>query len=208
MNPSQIVTDVVRSTIRPYLRELGFTGTGPRFERPVGETVQHIWVQKAKFDGVKGFVYVNGTIDLPELDDLLGRSEPSPEEPRTVISLRSDQVDESVNPEIVVTQTSEPDDVSAAMMRCLEVVLGKMDGITTTEDAVEYLSHRMLAGYQGVFGWYLHHGGLGQARGFVIGLHEYFGEQPRWEIFAGKLDAVAERVAPGTNWRAWLDDAS
>jgi hypothetical protein len=207
MNPSQIVTDVVRSTIRPYLRERGFTGTGPRFERPVGETVQHIWVQKAKFDGVKGFVYVNGTIDLPELDDLLGRPEPSSEEPRTAISLRSNQVDESVSSEIVVTQTSEPDDVLASMTRCLEVVLGKLDEITTTEEAVDYLSHRMLAGYQGVFGWYLHHRRLEQARAFVTGLHDYFGEQPRWKIFASKLDAVAEGVAPGTNWRAWLDHA-
>lgn len=74
MKLSQTVKDLERVTVRPYLRERGFEGTGPRFERTVGETPQRIEVQRAKFDYMKGFVYLNGIISVPVLDQLLGRT--------------------------------------------------------------------------------------------------------------------------------------
>jgi hypothetical protein len=202
MKPSQIVKDVERATVRPYLRERGFEGTGPTFRRTLGETMQVIEVQRAKFDGMKGFVYLNGIINLPAINELLGG--PDSKAFPSAIRLRPKHVDASIDEAITVTQTSNPDDISAAAVRGLDVLLGRMDEITTTAGAVDFLSRKKLTAYEGVFAWYLHHNQLEEARAFVIGLHEYFGAQPRWEIFAARLDDVAARVSPDTPWRTWL----
>ncbi|MCP1430226.1 hypothetical protein J3D45_002724 [Microbacterium foliorum] len=198
MKLSQTVKDLERVTVRPYLRERGFTGTGPRFERTVGETPQRIEVQRAKFDYMKGFVYLNGIISVPVLDQLLGR---------TVgrnITLRPNHVDRNLDEAIIVTHTSDPDDLSAVAVRGLDALVSRMNELTTTADAVDYLSAKKLNDFEGVFGWYLQHDQLDRAQTFVTGLHEYFGAQPRWEKLAGKLDDVAAHVAPDTAWRTWL----
>ncbi|WP_295105719.1 hypothetical protein [uncultured Microbacterium sp.] len=201
MKLSQTVKDLERVTVRPYLRERGFEGTGPRFERTVGETPQRIEVQRAKFDYMKGFVYLNGIISVPVLDQLLGR---------TVgrnITLRPNHVDRNLDEAIIVTHTSDPDDLSAVVVRGLDALVSRMNELTTTADAVDYLSAKKLNDFEGVFGWYLQHDQLDRAQTFVTGLHEYFGAQPRWEKLAGKLDDVAAHVAPDTAWRTWLSNS-
>lgn len=201
MKLSQTVKDLERVTVRPYLRERGFEGTGPRFERTVGETPQRIEVQRAKFDYMKGFVYLNGIISVPVLDQLLGRTT------GRNITLRPNHVDRNLDEAIIVTHTSDPDDLSAVAVRGLDALVSRMNELTTTADAVDYLSAKKLNDFEGVFGWYLQHDQLDRAQTFVTGLHEYFGAQPRWEKLAGKLDDVAAHVAPDTDWRTWLSNS-
>ncbi|AKV86534.1 hypothetical protein AKG07_09735 [Microbacterium sp. CGR1] len=201
MKLSQTVKDLERVTVRPYLRERGFEGTGPRFERTVGETPQRIEVQRAKFDYMKGFVYLNGIISVPVLDQLLGRTV------RRNITLRPNHVDRNLDEAIIVTHTSDPDDLSAVAVRGLDALASRMNELTTTADAVDYLSAKKLNDFEGVFGWYLQHDQLDRAQTFITGLHEYFGAQPRWEKLAGKLDDVAAHVAPDTAWRTWLSNS-
>lgn len=201
MKLSQTVEDLERVTVRPYLRERGFEGTGPRFERTVGETPQRIEVQRAKFDYMKGFVYLNGIISVPVLDQLLGRTT------GRNITLRPNHVDRNLDEAIIVTHTSDPDDLSAVAVRGLDALVSRMNELTTTADAVDYLSAKKLNDFEGVFGWYLQHDQLDRAQTFVTGLHEYFGAQPRWEKLAGKLDDVAVHVAPDTAWRTWLSNS-
>ena len=198
---SQTVKDLERVTVRPYLRERGFEGTGPKFQRTVGQTPQTVEVQRARFDSMKGFVYLNGIISVPALDQLLGR---------TVgrnIFLRPNHVDRNLDEAIIVTHTSDPDDLSALAVRGLDALLSRMNELTRTIDAVDYLSGMKLCDFEGVFGWYLQHDQLDRAQTFVIGLHERFGAQPRWEKLAGKLDDVAAHVAPDTAWRTWLSNS-
>ncbi|MBC6496695.1 hypothetical protein [Microbacterium sp. 4-7] len=201
MKLSQTVKDLEGVTVRPYLRERGFEGTGPRFERTVGETPQRIEVQRAKFDYMKGFVYLNGIISVPVLDQLLGRTT------GRNITLRPNHVDRNLDEAIIVTHTSDPDDLSAVAVRGLDALVSRMNELTTTADAVDYLSAKKLNDFEGVFGWYLQHDQLDRAQTFVTGLHEYFGAQPRWEKLAGKLDDVAAHVAPDTSWRTWLSNS-
>jgi hypothetical protein len=202
VKPSQIVNELVRGTVRPYLRERGFEGTGPKFQRTLGETVQVVEVQRAKFDGMKGLVYLNGIIYLPAINQLLGG--PDSKAFPSVLTLRPNIVDANLDEAITVTQTSDPDDITAAAVRGLEALLGRMNETTTTAEAIDYLSRRKLTAYEGVFAWYLHNNQLEKARTFVTGLHDFFGTQPRWKIFAGKLDDVAARISPDTQLRAWL----
>ena len=205
MSPSDIVSDVERTKLRPYLREQGFQGPGPEYQRSVGETLQIVEVQRAKFGEAQGLMYLNGKILLPMLDQVLGRSVPLDVGGRlSSVFLRPNHVDASLDEAITVTQTSDPDDITAAAVRGLEVLLGGMNEMTTTAYAVDYLSRRKLTDYEGVFGWYLYHDQLEEARAFVTGLHEYFGAQPRWEKLADKLDDVAARISPDTPWRTWL----
>lgn len=138
---------------------------------------------------------------MPVLDQLLGR---------TVgcnVTLRPNHVDQSLDEAIIVTHTSDPDDLSAVAVRGLDALLSRMNELTTTIDAVDYLSAKKLNDFEGVFGWYLQHDQLDRAQTFVTGLHEYFGAQPRWEKLAGKLDDVAAHVAPDTAWRTWLSNS-
>lgn len=201
MKLAQTVKDLERVTVRPYLRERGFTGTGPRFDRTVGETPQRIEVQRAKFDYMKGFVYLNGIISVPAVDQLLER---------TVgrnIFLRPNHVDRNLDEAIIVTHTSDPDDLSALAVRGLDALLSRMNELTTTAGAVDYLSRMKLYDLEGVFGWYLQHDQLDRAQAFVTGLYEHFGAQPRWEKVAGKLDDVAALISPDTDWRTWLSNS-
>ncbi|MES2532137.1 MAG: hypothetical protein V4636_13960, partial [Pseudomonadota bacterium] len=70
--------------------------------------------------------------------------------------------------------------------------------------AIAHLSGHKLAQYERVLGWYLRQNEIDQASRFVKSLHDEFGGESRWEIFARRLDDVARRVRGDVSWRDWI----
>lgn len=205
MRPSDIITSAVRDTVRPYLLEQGFFLEGTKFRRSIGEIVQLVEFQRHGVSGSQGSLYLNGFIFVPAIDDLLGRpASPAAGGPHFALFFRPDQIDRDVESPIRVTQTITPAELAFEAKRGLDLILGRMATITTAADAVDYASRQRLTNYQGVFAWYLHQNQLERARAFVAELHGHYGSQPRWNIFAENLDAVAASTSPSTHWRAWI----
>ena len=205
MHPSEIITAAVRGHVRPFVRERGFRGLGPTFRRTVGETEQMIQVQRSHITSTDGLVYLNGMIYVPALDELLGLpARTASDEWRCHITLRPDSVDEHAESRVLVKPDSGVEDVADSAVRGIEVLLSRLDTVTTATDTVELLSHLKLYQFERVIGWFLRHDQHDRARAFVVDLYDTFGNESRWDALARRIDDAVAHVSPTTPWRSWI----
>ena len=193
MSPANLITAVVRNHLKPVLTTRGFTSSGPTFKRRVGEATQVVNVERSSRNGaLAARFYINGSVYLPALDAVIG--EPvieDPDEPSCHVRLRPNDADPGVRREYDVTLDTDAESLGAEIARDVTALLDMLDGLTTPQAAVAHLAGRKLAQYERVFGWYLSQNELDRARLFLKPLHDKFGGEGRWAIFAGRLDDVA-----------------
>jgi hypothetical protein len=103
-----------------------------------------------------------------------------------------------------VAADADVDTVGAVAARDLVGLLDALDRRATADAVVDELSGHALAQYERVVGWYLSHDRTDDARVVVTGLHERFGDERRWAVFARHLDAVVDRVGGGADWQSWI----
>lgn len=203
MSPSDLITAVVRTHLKPLLTARGFKSSGSTFKRRVGEATQVVNVERSSRNGaLAARFYINGSVYLPALDAVIG--EPlieDPDEPSCHVRLRPNDADPGARREYDVTLDTDAESLGAEIARDVTALLDMLDGLTTPQAAIEHLAGRKLAQYERVFSWYLSQNELDQARHFVKSLFEEFGGQSRWAIFGRRLDDVAGRVRGGLSWR-------
>lgn len=206
MSPAQLITAVVRTHLKPVLTARGFTSSGSTFKRRVGEATQIVNVERSSRNGaLAARFYINGSVYLPAFDAVIG--EPiieDPDEPSCHVRLRPNDADPGACREYDVTLDTDAEALGAEIARDVTALLDMLDDLTTPQGAVAHLARRKLAQYERVFGWYLSRNEIDQASRFVKSLHEEFGGERRWAIFAGRLDGVARRVRGDVSWRAWI----
>lgn len=206
MSPSDLITAVVRTHLKPVLTTRGFTPSGSTFRRRVGEATQVVNVERSQRNGaLAARFYINGSVYLPALDAVIGQPLiEGPDEPSCHVRLRPNDADPGARREYDVTLDTDADTVGAEVARDVTALLDMLDGLTTPHAAVAHLAGHRLAQYERVFGWYLSQGELDRARLFVKSLHAEFGGERRWAIFAERLDTVARRVRGDVSWREWI----
>ena len=206
MSPANLITAVVRNHLKPVLTARGFTSSGSTFKRRVGEATQVVNVERSSRNGaLAARFYLNGSVYLPALDAVIG--EPiieDPDEPSCHVRLRPNNADPGARREYDVTLDTDAESLGAEIARDVTALLDMLDGLTMPQAAVAHLAGRRLAQYERVFGWYLSHNELDPASRFVKSLHEAFGGESRWAIFAGRLDDIARRVRGDVSWREWI----
>jgi hypothetical protein len=206
MSPSNLITAVVRTHLKPVLTTRGFTSSGSTFKHRVGEATQVVNVERSSRNGaLAARFYINGSVYLPALDAVIG--EPvieDPDEPSCHVRLRPNDAEPGSRREYDVTPDTGAESLGAEIARDVTALLDMLDGLTTPQAAVAHLAGRRLAQYERVFGWYLSQNEVDQARRFVKSLHEAFGRESRWAIFAGQLDDVERRVRGEVTWREWV----
>lgn len=206
MSPSSLITAVIRTHLKPVLTARGFTSSGSTFKRRVGEATQVVNVERSSRNGaLAARFYINGSVYLPALDAVI--DEPlieDPDEPSCHVRLRPSDADPGARREYDVTLDSDAEALGAEIARDVTGLLDMLDGLTTPQAAVAHLAGRRLAQYERVFGWYLSQDELAQARLFVKSLHEEFGGEKRWAIFARRLDDVARHAEGDVRWGDWI----
>ena len=146
--------------------------------------------------------YINGSVYLPALDAVIG--EPlieDPDEPSCHVRLRLNDADPGARREYDVTLDTDVEALGAEVAPDVTALLDMLDGLTTPQAAVAHLARRRLAQHERVFGWYLSQNEIDRARLFVKPLHDEFGGENRWAIFARRLDDVARQVRGDGSWR-------
>jgi hypothetical protein len=172
----------------------------------VGEATQVVNVERSSRNGaLAARFYINGSVYIPALDAVIGELIiEDPDEPSCHVRLRPNDADPGARREYDVTLDTDAEAPGAEIARDVTALLDVLDGLTTPQAAIEHLAGRKLAQCERVFGWYLSQNELDQARLFVKSLHEEFGGQRRWAIFAGRLDDVELRVRSDVSWRDWM----
>jgi hypothetical protein len=99
MRPADIITRAVKDTWKPYLLEKGFEADGTQFRRSVGETVQIMGIQRHGVGGAQGFVYLNGIIRLPAIQELLAGVDSRPQPRWEKLAGMLDDVAAHISPE-------------------------------------------------------------------------------------------------------------
>ena len=206
MSPTQLITAVVRTHLKPVLTTRGFKSSGSTFKRRVGEATQVVNVERSSRNGaLAARFYINGSVYLPALDAVIGKPLiEDPDEPSCHVRLRPNDADPGARREYDVTLDTDAEALGAEIARDVTALLDVLDGLTTPQAAVAHLAGRKLAQYERVFGWYLSQNELDQASRFVKSLHEEFGGEGRWAIFARRLDDVARLVRGDVSWRDWI----
>ena len=206
MSPTQLITAVVRTHLKPLLTARGFTSSGSTFQRRMAEATQVVNVERSKRNGaLAARFYINGSVYLPALDAVIG--EPlieDPDEPSCHVRLRPNDADPGARREYDVTLETDAEALGAEIARDVTALLDMLDGLTTPQAAVAHLAGRRLAQYERVFGWYLSQNELDRTRLFVKSLQEAFGGENRWAIFARRLDDIERRVRGDVSWREWI----
>lgn len=206
MSPSNLITAVVRTHLKPLLTARGFTSAGSTFQRLLAEARQVVNVERSKRNGaLAARFYINGSVYLPALDAVIG--EPiieDPDEPSCHVRLRPNDADPGACREYDVTLDTDAESLGAEIARDVTALLDMLDGLTTPQAAIAHLAGHTLAQYERVFGWYLSQNEFDRASCFVKSLHEAFGGKGRWAIFAHRLDDVARRVRGDVSWREWI----
>ncbi|WP_426308900.1 DUF4304 domain-containing protein [Cellulosimicrobium sp. E-16] len=204
--PAAAVTRLVREHLVPVLADRGFRRAGSTFRRPAGETVQVVQVQRSTRNGpALARFSLNGSVYVPALDELLDAPVlTEPDEPSCHLRWRPHDVLPDAPAHYDVAADADVGTVGAVAARDLVGLLDALDRRATADAVVDELAGRALAQYERVAGWYLSHDRTDDARVFVTGLHERFGDERRWEVFARHLDAVVDRVGGGADWRSWI----
>lgn len=207
MDALELVTSILKKRVRPVLVERGFRGTGATLRRPIGEAIQVVRLQRdTRNTAWSARLFLNGGCYLPALDSQLGRPVLSdPGESSCHVRMRPNDVVAGVEQFYEVTPATGVDELSDQIVRHLAAMLAALDELSTSDAAADWLAERRLTEYEVVFGWYLGHHRTADARRFVTGLHDHFGDQARWAIFAARLDAVAAQAGSSVDWRDWLD---
>ncbi len=206
MSPSTLITAIVRTHLKPVLTVRGFTSSGSTFQRRVGEATQVVNVERSSRNGaLAARLYINGSVYLPALDAVIG--EPvieDPDEPSCHVRLRPNDADPGAHREYDVTLDTDAESLGEEIARDVTALLDMLDRLRTPQGAVAHLAGHKLAQYERVFGWYLSQNEIDRARLFVKSLHEEFGGERRWAIFARRLGDVARRVRGDLSWREWI----
>ena len=206
MSPTQLITAVVRTHLKPLLTARGFTSSGSTFQRRMAEATQVVNIERSKRNGaLAARFYINGSVYIPALDAVVG--EPvieDPDEPSCHVRLRPNDANPAARGEYDVTLDTDAESLGAEIARAVTALLDMLDGMATPQAAVAHLAGRRLAQYERVFGWYLSQNELDRARLFVKSLHDAFGGESRWAIFGRRLDDVARRVRGDVAWREWI----
>ena len=209
MSPSNLITAVVRTHLKPLLIARGFAPVGSTFQRRLAEATQVVNVDRSKRNGaLAARFFINGSVYIPALDAVIG--EPVIEdldEPSCHVRLRPNDANPGSRREYDVTLDTDAEALGAEVARDVTALLGMLDGLTTPQAAVAHLAGRKLAQYERVFGWYLSQNEFDQASRFVKSLHAEFGGEGRWAIFSRRLDDVARRVRGDVSWREWIAEA-
>ena len=200
------LNSLIAARVRPTLRRTGFIGTGATLERLADQAIQVVNLQRdTRNTASAARLYLNGGCYFPGWSTLLGRPVTArPTAPDCQVRMRPSEL-LPVEQFYEVTAATDLARLGDAISSHLSVLLDALDELSTADAAADWLAERKLTAYEEVFGWYLFQDRVPDARRFVTSLHEHFGGQARWSIFAAHLDEVERMVGRQVGWRNWLD---
>lgn len=193
---TEVVSVLIRNWITPVVKSRGYLGRAPTWRKANGPFIHVINVQRRRGNNwTNAEFYLNACVYVRALDEMLRAPVlTEPKEYHGHVRLRPNKLPGSMPQSLIVTSGTDVQAFGPTVAANVTALIDAMEGFATVDDVVDYLSHRLLEQYEQVFGWYLHAGRMADARVFVAGLHERFGDQTRWKIFARKLEEVAAHL--------------
>lgn len=195
MDTKELFNDLISKTVKPLLKESGFTKKALTFYKKKEDLVFLFNFQKSA--GNSSFqtkFYINCGIHSAMIDRKIEKPELiEPKEYECHFRERISSITNNPEYGYIITGGIDLHELSRQVVTDLKKAIVFFDKVNTTSDLADLMAKQGLSNYEQLFEYLLLDGDDVRLKDYVVRLYQGFGQEQRWKIFENKMDGILKK---------------
>ena len=195
MDTKELFNNLISKTVKPLLKDSGFTKKSLTFYKKKEDLVFLFNFQKS--GGNTSFqtkFYINCGIHSATIDGIIEKPELiEPKEYECHFRKRISSITNNPEDGYIITGGIDLHELSRQVVTDFKKAIDFFDKVNTTSDLADLMAKQGLSNYEQLFEYLLLDGDDVRLKYYIANLYQSFGQEQRWKIFENKMNGILKK---------------